>query len=171
MSIWYCHKCKKTFGSTMICPSCYVAGSRVEFSPSTPSPMNTIPPIPPTPPPQAPDDTALVIARLSDANVRIYAHLWGDGKGDRITVQQYTDIMHSLSTAIPHLAALQARCARLEEDGKDLDWLEKNLTHLNNFNRKKTKAWAANPSMNYEYDTFSTLRKAIRAARTTKEAT
>lgn len=51
------------------------------------------------------------------------------------------------------------------EDTELLDWLEKNLKGLRRYKGK----WAINPSINYEYDLFPSLRAAIDDARSTKE--
>lgn len=65
--------------------------------------------------------------------------------------------------------ALKAEVEARKKDSEILDWLEANLTHLNHFNRKAKKAWAVNPSMNYEYDVFPTLREAVDAALSRQE--
>ena len=52
-------------------------------------------------------------------------------------------------------------------DKERMEWMENNLVdlrvHIPKPNSTKKKRWAANPSINYEYDTFLTLREAIDA--------
>lgn len=74
--------------------------------------------------------------------------------------RDYDEKTHDLYN---QLTAAESELAELRKDRERLDWLEKNLTHLNQFNKKQKKRWAVNPSANYEYDVFDTLRSAIDA--------
>lgn len=39
MSLWYCHRCKESFGPTYECPTCGQLGERVQFGPAPEPPQ------------------------------------------------------------------------------------------------------------------------------------